>query len=255
MRSGSARWWSRSRAAARSTSARHAGVGPGRIGVDAQSFDRRATPRAARTPGSSADAPARRCRDTALAAATRARRCARPGRRHRSARRAQPVPRRSDVRRRRRRARRGPRRRSICSVAPSAGWRTRSSSCSGAPSTKKTDDEAGVGPEMLLLLGELFRERRRHAHAAVGVGHRVVEGIAPREVRALAMQGLPAAHRARDGHRVGSVLGHDASIPSTAAAAGSAPAGARPLALSATTSPAGCWTKANRSPPTPHMCG
>ena len=35
----------------------------------------------------------------------------------------------------------------------------------------------------------------------------------------------------------------------------SAPAGARPLEFTAVTAPSGRWTRAKRSPPTPHMCG
>ena len=36
---------------------------------------------------------------------------------------------------------------------------------------------------------------------------------------------------------------------------GSAAAGDRPLELTARVSPSGRWTRAKRSPPTPHMCG
>ena len=38
-------------------------------------------------------------------------------------------------------------------------------------------------------------------------------------------------------------------------ASGSTPAGARPLALSAIVAPSGRCTSANRSPPTPQLCG
>ena len=44
-------------------------------------------------------------------------------------------------------------------------------------------------------------------------------------------------------------------IAASRIAAGSASRGERPLEFSASTSPSGRWISANRSPPTPHMCG
>ena len=148
----------------------------------------------------------------------------------------------------------GPPLASSCSVAPSAGCRNRAPRGSGAPSWKNTSTMPGSAARSArrsVSARESDRETATPpcASAIAGPNASAHGSVAPSACRAAHPLTAP-------GTVIESGPSSGMATPCRArSASASTPAGARPLALIATVEPSGRCTNANRSPPTPQLCG